>query len=224
MWCELTIDELSQLVNRQLKNFWNIELSKETDRCFENTLKRLEKCFSYVKNKYFWHENGVVAFRIEHSVQYSIFLYMLSNELFKSELYKEANYVYFLNKVMNSVEWFYEVELPEIFCAEHPLSSVLGKAKYGNYLMVYQGVTVGGNWKDGKLYYPVLGEHVTLYANSTILGNAKIGNNVIISSGTYIKDEVIPDNAIVFGTSPNLIIKKRNSDEIKKFFEQLWND
>jgi serine O-acetyltransferase len=42
-----------------------------------------------------------------------------------------------------------------------------------------------------------------------ILGNSKIGNNVILGAGTCIKDDDIPDDSIVFGSSPNLIIKKR---------------
>ena len=52
--------------------------------------------------------------------------------------------------------------------AEHPLGSVLGKADYGDYLFVYQGTTIGENRKGDKLFYPVLGNNILLYANSTI--------------------------------------------------------
>lgn len=57
-----------------------------------------------------------------------------------------------------------------------------------------------------------------MYSYSIILGNSKIGKNCIISSGTYIKDEIIPDNTIVFGRSPNLI-KKYNNRKNKIFIE-----
>lgn len=162
-----------------------------------------------------------MVFKIEHSVQYSIFLYYLSNELYKGKDEEMASYVYYLNKVMHSVDWFYAIELPEHFGAEHPLSCVLGRAKYGDYFFVYQGVTVGGNRKDGVLYYPVIGNNVTLYANATVIGNTYIGNNVIISANTYIKDEVIPDNCMVFGQSPNLIIKKKKEEDMLKM-NHIW--
>jgi serine O-acetyltransferase len=42
-----------------------------------------------------------------------------------------------------------------------------------------------------------------------ILGNSKIGNNVILGAGACVKDQDIPDNSMVFGSSPNLIIKKK---------------
>ena len=105
--------------------------------------------------------------------------------------------------MLNGVDWYYQVELPAVFGAEHPLGSILGKAKYSDGLFVYQGVTIGGN--KGK--YPVIGRNVVLYSDAKILGNARIGNNVVISANSYIKDEDIPDNCPVFGVSPNLIIK-----------------
>ena len=57
---------------------------------------------------------------------------------------------------------------------------------------------------------------------STILGESKIGNNVILSSGSLVKDARIPDNSIVFGQSPNLIIKQKSSDEINSLTKHFW--
>ena len=65
--------------------------------------------------------------------------------------------------------------------------SVLGRASYGDYFFVYQGVTVGGN----KGLYPVIGKNVVMYSHSKILGKSRICNNVIVSANTYIKDEDI---------------------------------
>ena len=115
---------------------------------------------------------------------------------------------------MHSVDWFYAVKLPEYFWAEHPLGSIVGRAEIGDYLFLYQGTTIGGNWKDGQLYYPVTGHHVLMYSDSKILGNSVVGNYVIISANTYVLDSIIPDNSIVFGQSPNLVFKQRTADEM----------
>ena len=48
-----------------------------------------------------------------------------------------------------------------------------------------------------------------MLSNSKIIGNSIVGDNVLIAANTYIKDTNIPSNSIVFGTSPNLILKDR---------------
>lgn len=97
----------------------------------------------------------------------------------------------------------------EVWSAEHPVGSVLGRAKYGDGFFFYQGCTVGGNrGKDGVLYYPVIGRNVRMYANSSFIGKCNIGDNVILGAGALVKDTDIPSNSIVFGQSPNLIIKE----------------
>ena len=141
----------------------------------------------------------VLLVELNGTAEYSIFLYYLSNNLYKEKKEEAASYVYYLNKVMHSVDWFYAIDLPEYFGAEHPLGCILRRAKYGDYFFVYQGVTIGGNRHGGVLSYPTIGNNVTLYAN------------------TYIKDELIPDNCIVFGQSPNLTIKSKKKEDMLKF-------
>jgi serine O-acetyltransferase len=92
---------------------------------------------------------------------------------------------------------------------DHPVGSVMGRAKYSDYFSFGQNCTVGNNHS----IYPVIGDHVKMCASSMILGNCTIGNNVIIGAGACVKDENIPDNSLVFGNSPNLIIKPRKPTE-----------
>lgn len=127
-----------------------------------------------------------------------------------------ADLVYYLNKIMHSVDWYHEIELPDYFIAEHPLGSVLGRAKYSNYLLIYQGTTIGGSYKGKRLYYPELGENVILYSGSSIIGKSHIGHDVIISANSCVKNEDIPPCSIVFGSSPNLTIKTKSREEIRE--------
>ncbi len=123
---------------------------------------------------------------------------------------------------MHGVDWFYAVDLPVHFFAEHPVGSVLGKAKYGDHLLVYQGTTVGGSSKDGKIHYPAIGNNVILFSNASVLGKSDIGSNVIVSAGAQIVNENVPDNCIVFGQTPNLIIKGRNPNIMEKTIDGYW--
>lgn len=111
---------------------------------------------------------------------------------------------------MNCVDLFYAIDLPDVFSAEHPVSSVMGRASYGNGFFFYQGCTVGGTMdKEGIIHYPIIGENVRMFSNSSILGKCIIGNNVKIGAGAIVKNQDVPDNTIVFGESPNLVIKRK---------------
>lgn len=114
--------------------------------------------------------------------------------------------IYGLSKIISSADLYYEVEMPEIWSCDHPMGSVMGRAKYGNYFSFSQGCTVGNNHG----IYPVIGEHVSMMSNSKILGNCNIGNNVIIAANAYIKDTDIPDNSIVLGQDREITIKKND--------------
>lgn len=183
-------------------------------------LKQMDENYQMAASKRMY--NGEMIFNPLFSVTWMIFLYRMSRIAYLGGDINTADCLYYLNKIMHSNDWFYQVELPIHFLGEHPLGSVLGKAQYGDYLFVYQGTTIGGNRRGGVLSYPVIGNNVVLYANSTILGNTKIGNNVIISANSYIINEIIPDNSIVFGSSPNLVIKRKSSDDILKMTSHIW--
>lgn len=138
-----------------------------------------------------------------------IFLYYLSHEIFlREKAIVLCDKIYYLNKVLNSVDLFYAIELPEKFGAEHPLGAVMGRARYSDGLFFYQGCTIGGTYgKNGDIFYPELGENVQMFANSSILGKCHVGNNVKIGAGAMVKNEDVPSDCLVFGQSPNLIIK-----------------
>ena len=73
-----------------------------------------------------------------HSVMNMIFLYYLSNELYKrNQCPGLCDKIYYLNKIMHSVDLFYAIELPQYFGAEHPLGAVMGRAKYSDGFFFY---------------------------------------------------------------------------------------
>lgn len=216
---------VSNLIN-QLNNFWldiNTDIIYET---IDDALLREEVVLSSLNknNKYVWND-GVLVFTPVHSVQYSIFLYFLSNVLYKRYPSRsEADCVYYLNKIMNSVDWFYAIELPNVFYAEHPVGSVLGRASYGERIYIYQGCTIGGS-RDalGNLHYPQIEGDLIMYANSSVLGNCRIGKGVVLGAGTRVVNQDVPAMSMVFGSSPNLYVKRLTIDDANTRIRLNWN-
>lgn len=215
----MTILELEKHVEQQIWNYLCYELDAEP--YLEEAIKRTSNCMKKNMSKYAVDlADDKIPFSVFNSVQYCIFLYHMSRVAFEMDGNGcNAEKFYYLNKIMNAVDIFYEVELPTVWNVEHPLGSVMGRAKYSDYFFFYQGCTVGGNRRS----YPQIGKYVVMYSNSKVLGDAKIGDNVIISANTYIKDENIPDNSIVFGQSPNLIIKNKDEKYIREIYRHIWN-
>ena len=213
--------QLLSLLFSQLKNFLiNEDEKREIDLNLDRALLRLEECFKMSSNKYYSKEingNKEVYFNPFHSVQYMTFLYFLANTIYlngsKSFVCEK---LYYLNKMLNSIDLYYQVNLPVHFGAEHPIGTVIGRCEIGDYFYFYQNVTLGGVIREGVEIYPRLGCHVEMCSNSSILGDCNVGDNVIVGAGAIIKNQDIPSDSIVFGQSPNIIIKP-NKNKIISF-------
>ena len=214
--CDFEDEYILDLLFGQLKIFkLTNEEEKIIEASYEDVKKRLDYCFSNTNNKYY-SKNGKSYFNPFHSGQWCVFLYYLSNSLFKLSNNNRivCDKIYYLNRMLNSCDLFYEIDLPEIFFLDHPLGTVIGRGVFKKYFSFSQGCSVGNN----KGIFPEFGENVKMLSNSKVIGKSKIGDKVIISANTYIKDTDIPSGSIVFGMSPNLIIKQINPNDLESYF------
>ena len=210
-------ERIKAMLLHQIDNFYFKTSSDEIilDKYFDEIMSRVSKNFAKQTNKYYSRcavpgdeTTRDTYFDPLHTCQWFIFLYYAANTIFKADKSAEAvelcDKIYGVSKIISSADVFYQIDLPEFFACDHPMGTVLGRAVYGNGFLFLQGCTVGNN--HGK--YPVIGENVHMYSDTKILGDCHIGNNVLISANTYIKDQDVPDDVIVFGKSPDLIFKK----------------
>ncbi|MEI6713239.1 MAG: serine acetyltransferase [Verrucomicrobiota bacterium] len=216
----LTLPQLARYTATQINTFFpdgNPVSLERMEEILPRVLERLSHCLQGIGSPYFKRE-GKPFFNHLHSDQYSMYLYLLANEshiqasLHPSDLAVKS---YLLNKALHGIEAYYQINLPNVFWFAHAMGSVLGRASYGNKLVVMQGCTIGN--KDGE--YPTLGEQVVLCAKSTVLGGV-VGSNVCIGAGSLVIGETIPDNSTVVGSSPNLRIVNKQSNLIDLYFHK----
>lgn len=212
----LSNDALAAYLARQMSNvFPDREVAAaELTPFVEGGLERLAQCFARISDKYL-PAGREQLFNHRHTDHYAMFLYLVANTIRRRQGNLElADKAYALNKALHAIDVYHEVELPEVFFFQHPLGTVLGRAHYGNYFMVYQRCTVGA--KDQV--YPTIGEGVVMFGGSAIIGDCTVGSNVWLSSGTTVLGQDVPDDSVVFGQSPNIAVKPTQRNIVRDLF------
>jgi serine O-acetyltransferase len=91
------------------------------------------------------------------------------------------------------------------FFIDHGMGVVIGEtAEIGDYVTLFQGVTLGGTGKERGKRHPTLGNHVVVGAGAKILGGIKIGDNVKIGANSVVLKSV-PPNSTVTGVPARVI-------------------
>lgn len=216
----LSPENLAGYVARQLELFFpDGEIKASAIAPYvEAASERAEHCFRHIRDRYHFDGHDTL-FNHRNTDQYACYLYFLCNTIHRRQGDSSlAEKVYGLNKALHGIDIFYEVELPDIFMLVHPVGTVLGRARYEDYLCVYQNCTVGANLDDE---YPRLGRGVVLYGGSRIIGRSHIGDNCMIATGTIALDFQAPPDSVVFGQHPSVRCKRSRHNVIDMVFGQV---
>ena len=116
------------------------------------------------------------------------------------------------------------------FFIDHGTGIVIGETTIiGEYVKIYQGVTLGGlstragQGLRGKKRHPTIEDNVTIYANASILGgDTVIGRDSVIGANAFITHS-IPEATTVSIKSQELQFKQRNCAACPNPCEN-WND
>ena len=116
-----------------------------------------------------------------------------------------THHVPFLPRVISQVaRWFTGVEIhPSAkigtgFFIDHGMGVVIGEtAEIGDYVTLFQGVTLGGTGKERGKRHPTLGNHVVVGAGAKILGGITIGDNVKIGANSVVLKNVAPNSTVI---------------------------
>ena len=84
------------------------------------------------------------------------------------------------------------------FFIDHGMGVVIGEtAEIGNYVTLFQGVTLGGTGKERGKRHPTLGSHVVVGAGAKILGGITVGDNVKIGANSVVLKNVSANSTVI---------------------------
>lgn len=152
---------------------------------------------------------------------YAILVYRIAHELYNMK-------VPFIPRIMTEhahnktgIDINSGATIGRYFFMDHGTGIVIGETTIiGDYVKLYQGVTLGalstrgGQHLAGVKRHPTIEDRVTIYSNATILGGETvIGADSVIGGGAFITSS-IPAKTRVSVTPPDLSIKNETKAEL----------
>ena len=213
MLISLGSDGLRDYVRKQLDGMFPDGKSGNVDPVVDGALERMEHCFRHIALPHY-NRAEHANFNHLHGDQNAVFYYLCANEAYRRGELGLAQKFFLLNKACNGIVCMYDTELPPVFAFIHTVGTVVGKAHYGNYVALFQGVTVGAD----RGVMPALGERCIVYGGSLVVGGSHLGDGVVVAGNSAVIHQDVPANSVVAGRSPDLEIAPRKRDVAAQYF------
>lgn len=91
---------------------------------------------------------------------------------------------------------------------DHGMGVVIGEtAEVGDYVTLYQGVTLGGTGKEKGKRHPTVGKNVVIAAGAKVLGPITIGDDSKVGAGAVVIQDV-PPRCTVVGVPGRVVVQE----------------
>lgn len=211
----LLIDKIknNKKIIDMVKKVYNIDINESIITDIKDFVDELAK--EIEKDLSFFYESDPAANSIEEIYWsypgfFALFIYRISHYLAKRKIKLIPRYLseYAHSKTGIDINPNAIIGCPCFI--DHGTGIVIGETSViGDYVKIYQGVTLGakslstGNRLKGIKRHPTIGNNVTIYSNAIILGgDTIIGDNSTIGANVFLTKSV-PDNSLIVFNEKN---------------------
>jgi serine O-acetyltransferase len=145
---------------------------------------------------------------------FAIFCYRLANFLGKLQVPLFPRMVTEYAHRVTGIDIHPLANIGHPFAIDHGTGIVIGEtAHIGNYVKIYQGVTLGAlsvdKSKASSKRHPTIEDNVVLYAGCTILGgNTIVGRNSVIGGNVWLTESIAPFSVVYHKSE--IIVRNQN--------------
>ncbi|MBE0449465.1 MAG: serine O-acetyltransferase [Clostridia bacterium] len=158
---------------------------------------------------------------------HAVALYRVANKLHGFRLFFLARLISQFARLITGIEIHPGATIGKALFIDHGMGVVIGETcVIGDYVTIYQGVTLGGTGKDKGKRHPSVGDRVVIGAGAKILGPIHLASGSKIGAGSVVLTDTRTESTVV--GVPARIIGGRDSAvipiEMYKEKIQIYND
>jgi serine O-acetyltransferase len=129
----------------------------------------------------------------------------LAHTLYKWHIPFFPRLISHISRFLTGIEIHPGATLGEGVFIDHGMGVVIGEtAIVGDYVTIYQGVTLGGTSLQKVKRHPTLGNHVVVGVGAKVIGNITIGDHTRIGAGSVVVKSA-PANCTVVGNPGRVV-------------------
>lgn len=138
---------------------------------------------------------------------HALWAYRIAHRLYKRKFYTLARVISQLARFFTGIEIHPGATIGRHLFIDHGSGVVIGEtAEIGDFVTIYQGVTLGGTGKEKGKRHPTIGNHVLIATGAKVLGSITIGDYSKIGAGSVVLKSV-PPNSTVVGVPGRVVIQ-----------------
>lgn len=146
---------------------------------------------------------------------HAIWMHRIAHKMWQKEPLKTpARLLSQVNRALTGIEIHPGAEIGRRFFIDHGMGVVIGETtEVGNDVMLYHGVTLGGQSLEKKKRHPTLGDEVVVGAGAKLLGPVVVGARTAIGANAVVVKDT-PEDSIATGI-PAKVRHRRGEEEAK---------
>ena len=155
---------------------------------------------------------------LTYSGLHAVWFYRLSHRLYRCKFFTLARIVSQFARFLTGIEIHPGATIGHCLFIDHGMGVVIREtAEVGDYVVLYQGVTLGGTGKEKGKRHPTLGDHVLVATGAKVLGSLTVGDYAKVGAGSIVLRSV-PPNSTVVGIPARVIVQdgKRVDDDLNQ--------
>ena len=136
---------------------------------------------------------GDAEISVVYSGLHAVWVHRIAHWLWKNEHCTLARIISQLNRFFTGIEIHPGATIGRRFFIDHGMGIVIGEtAEIGDDVMLYHGVTLGGQDLTKTKRHPTIGNNVTVGAGAKVLGPITIGDGSAIGANAVVTKDVPP--------------------------------
>jgi len=139
---------------------------------------------------------------------HALWLHRLAHWLWKREVPVLPRLISHLSRLFTGIEIHPGAKIGSGVFIDHGMGVVIGEtAEVGDFVTLYQGVTLGGTGKEKGKRHPTVGRNVVIAAGAKVLGPITIGDDSKVGAGAVVIQDV-PAHCTVVGVPGRVVVQE----------------